>query len=182
MPERYVDLVRAAVEAVPSQYYRVPTIYYPDGIVRERVFCYELYHQIRRLPNIEEQVVLHGELDKRGHRDFQDGHRRIPDLLFHRPGAHDDNTLVVEVKGCLPREVGDLEKDFNTLDSFITQYQYKAGAFVLYNHTEDALVAHSGETIRSCARRESARRIYLIASPGHGDPCTMTRLDQLFDA
>ena len=47
MVEEYIQLIKAALERVEPGYYRLATTYEPSGIIRERAFCYELYHQIR---------------------------------------------------------------------------------------------------------------------------------------
>ena len=67
---RSLDLVRAGAENVKADYFRLTTTYDTSGIVRERVFCYELYHQMRLLMGEEVSLFLHGEIDKHGHRDF----------------------------------------------------------------------------------------------------------------
>jgi len=65
----YVDLIITAFDRVSQDYYKINTTSSADGIVRERVFCYELYHQIRCLQNKRglTDFNIHGEIDKRGH-------------------------------------------------------------------------------------------------------------------
>ena len=63
---------------------------------QERVYCYELYHQLRcRWPKGAD-CVLGGEVKKGGHPYLGSGQRK-PDFLVHAPGE-DRNYVVVEVK------------------------------------------------------------------------------------
>ena len=42
-----LDIIYKSAEQVTQNYFKLTTTYEPSGIVRERVFCYELYHQLR---------------------------------------------------------------------------------------------------------------------------------------
>jgi len=124
-----------ALALVKQEYFLIKTTYNEVGIVRERVFCYELYHQLRKQLGDELGVVLHGEIDKRGHPDYpkslQYNSQRNPDLIIHKPGRHDYNSLVCEVKGLI-KPTG-ICKDFETLLDFVTFRDYRKGVFLLYN-------------------------------------------------
>lgn len=136
--ESCINLIEQALNNMTDNYFRLTTTYEPTGIVRERVFCYELYHQIRlRQPN-NHNLSLNGEIDKRGHVDFDIEDRKNPDFVFHIPGEHHGNTLICEVKGILDRSRG-IVKDFETISLFISKYGYLAGVFVLYNHSLEEL-------------------------------------------
>ena len=70
----------------------------------ERVYAYELYHQLRlQLGNVL-PYTLHGELDKRWQEVMRTrGLGDIPDLVFHDPGKwgrpqHEYNLVIIEVK------------------------------------------------------------------------------------
>jgi hypothetical protein len=45
----FMELVKSALRKVEPDFFKVKTTYNTEGIVRERVFCYELYHQMRLL-------------------------------------------------------------------------------------------------------------------------------------
>jgi hypothetical protein len=68
-------------------------------LLRERVYCYELYHQLRCIlrDDIDTGLVLTGEPDKQGNPSFPDIHP-IPDFVLHEPGSHKRNRAVVEVE------------------------------------------------------------------------------------
>jgi hypothetical protein len=133
---KYVDIIKSALEEVPNGYYKLRTTYAPKGIVRERVFCYELYHRIRQQLG-EVPILIHGEIDKRGHQRFEREDQRNPDFVFHIPGKMEENTVVVEVKGNLDTSNyrQKVAKDFVTLINFINKYHYKIGIFISYNYS-----------------------------------------------
>lgn len=135
--KEYLDLIKEGLDNVDDSYFRLQTTYDENGIVRERVFCYELYHQIRCLQQSNvctTQLTLNGEIDKRGHVDFDRSDRKNPDFNFHVPGTMGHNTFVIEVKGTIHESnVEGCKKDFNTLVRFIDKYQYKYGIFIAYN-------------------------------------------------
>jgi hypothetical protein len=107
----YLELIKLALGHIDAGYFKLATTYESSGIVRERVFCYELYHQIRRNMDRHHGLSLNGDIDKRGHVDFKREHRKNPDFVFHIPGEHAGNTLVVEVKGRLDCGVDELADD-----------------------------------------------------------------------
>ena len=42
MVESFIQLIRDALENVGDEYYKLTTTYRTLGVVRERIFCYEL--------------------------------------------------------------------------------------------------------------------------------------------
>lgn len=133
MREEVLTWFSTALSRVGEPYFNLETIYNPAGIIRERVFCYELYHQLRSLqgnhPALSE-LTLNAEVDKRGHPVFI-RFPKNPDFVFHKPGQMERNTSVVEVKGKL--ESAKVRKDFCTLLTFIGRFEYRFGIFILYN-------------------------------------------------
>ncbi|MBV9790341.1 MAG: hypothetical protein JOZ51_19275 [Chloroflexi bacterium] len=186
MPREYVDLIASSLEKVCPQYYRLITTYDRNGIVRERLFCYELYHQIRLKMQRGEELTLHAEIDKRGHQDFQEEHRKNPDFVFHVQGTHDFNTLVIEVKGTLKydeaeerrryratqipegrinrprREPSTAINDLKTILVFINNYGYRAGIFILYNHSFAELYDVVGYRLEELSVLEGADSVYIL--------------------
>jgi hypothetical protein len=136
-----LEMIQASIKNVNMKYFKLETTYELSGIVRERVFCYELYHQIRKYQVINNdninKVSLNGEIDKRGHLKFKERDRKNPDFVFHIPGETKGNTSVIEVKGKLVKK--EIIKDFNTLTLFVKKYNYKFGIFILYNHSIEEL-------------------------------------------
>jgi hypothetical protein len=114
-------------------------------------------------------LTLNGEIDKRGHIDFAPKDQKNPDFVFHIPGTHEGNTLVIEVKGKL--EPDDIEKDFNTITTFIEEYEYTAGVFVLYNHSIERLKQRAGQVLRKYNSRPSASSVHILAIEHPGMDC-----------
>jgi hypothetical protein len=82
-------LIEATTAAIGDPYFQLPVAQLADAVYRERVYCYELYHQLRSIWNGFD-FSLGGEVDKAGHPHFRDGHyaHAKPDFLVHRPGGH----------------------------------------------------------------------------------------------
>jgi hypothetical protein len=158
----YVDLVKHALTRIAPHYFRLPTTYMRTGIVRERLFCYELYHQIRSSMLPHHELSLHGEIDKRGHADFAEEDRVNPDFVFHVAGTHFRNTLVIEVKGTDRYREGIL-KDFKTILNFINIYGYRAGIFILYNHSFAELEKSVGDKLGPLKSDPSAKSVYILS-------------------
>lgn len=163
-----IDLVKAALQNVESGYFNLATTYEPSGIVRERVFCYEFYHQVRLLMTDDFPISLNGEIDKRGHPDFKTKDRKNPDFVFHIPGKHEGNTIVIEVKGRLDYPEREILGDFKTLLTFVKNYNYQSGIFILYNNSYAKLLETHGEALRRLRSIPRAESIYIVSidSPG----------------
>lgn len=83
-----------ATQAIEPSYFLLPIAGRDRPIKRERVYCYELFHQLR-LALHDSHLTLTGEPDKRGHPDFPPIN---PDFILHIPGVHEENTAAVEVE------------------------------------------------------------------------------------
>lgn len=104
--------LKTATRQISTNYFLLPVAGKESPIKRERVYCYELYHQLRIALN-GSGLVLTAEPDKRGNPDFLSGKQPNPDFIFHTPGCHEDNTAVVEVECRLGQK--HLTKDLKTL-------------------------------------------------------------------
>lgn len=171
-----VDLIKTALSQVELDYFKLETNYEPPGIVRERVFCYEFYHQIRKIMT-DSDLKLNSEIDKRGHPDFAPGGWKNPDFVIHTPGTHENNTFIIEVKGKLePKKIGE---DIKKIITFIEEYQYKAGVFVLYNHSLESLKQSAGQLLRNYNSRPSANSVHILAIENPGMDCEELLLSEL---
>jgi len=107
--------ILAASSQIAPHYFALPVADLPEPLLRERVYCYELYHQLRLILPEDGRVVLTGEVDKARNPSFRE-RRCIPDLIFHEPGNHNQNQTVVEVECRVDRIP--LRKDFRTFALF----------------------------------------------------------------
>ena len=150
--ESFVEMIKGSLDNVGDEYYKITTTYESSGIVRERVFCYELYHQMRLVQSARglTDVHIHGEIDKRGHVVFGNHARKNPDFVFHVPGTMEGNAIVVEVKG---KFAGNYQrgicKDIETLSKFTeNKHYYKLGVLIIYNYTIDEFWEKTGEFLK----------------------------------
>ena len=125
------NIFREATANISREYFLLPVVWSPD-IYRERVYCYELYHQLRRRWPDDCRYRLNGEIDKRGHPYFrEDDWAPKPDLLVHVPGSH-DNYAVIEVKTANNLRNQEVLKDIDTLARFTQDVGYVRGIHLVF--------------------------------------------------
>ncbi len=126
--EQFTQILLNATAAVPGEFFVLP-VHRGEAVLRERVYCYELYHQMRcRWPD-DCVYRLNGEVDKRSHPYFDGIGEPKPDLLVHRPGTG-ENYAVIEVKTCHV-ENRDIDKDLVTLTTF-RGLGYQRAVYLIY--------------------------------------------------
>jgi len=113
-----VEALRAATANISDNYFLLPIAGMEYPLKRERVYCYELYHQLR-LVLAQSDLVLTGEPDKKRHPAFDGERHPNPDLILHVPGSHKHNSSVVEVE-CEPK-LHHLKKDLGNLKQMQTK-------------------------------------------------------------
>ncbi len=125
-------------------YFQLPIAGENHPRYRERVYCYELYHQLRLLLQSEPALAdyaLSGEIDKQRHPIVR---HSSPDLVCHIPG-YMANLAVVEVKPVTASMSG-ARKDLRTLDYFVCPaVGYHVGVWLVYGD--------SGKKIRTLQER-----------------------------
>jgi len=135
MIERVLKLLSDATARISLHYFQLPVAGKEDPVYRERVYCYELYHQLRTSLEGERALagyMLSGEIDKGGHPIIR---RCAPDFVFHVPGGM-DNLVVVEVKPVNASPEG-IQKDVKTLRDFISEpIGYKFAVELVYGDDE----------------------------------------------
>lgn len=131
--EQLTDILGAATANIAIHYFQLP-IHNSQSIYRERVYCYELYHQIRGLWPKGCALSLNGEVDKRAHPDFPGHHAPKPDFLIHEPGSM-QNHAVLEVKAATASVRG-IKKDLRTLAKF-RGYGYERAILLVYGAPAD---------------------------------------------
>lgn len=126
------DLLASATAGIEPGYFRL-SIFGGNPVYRERVYCYELYHQMRlRWPKAC-PFVLNGEVDKAAHPKLTElgaaGYK--PDLLVHTPGDMAGNHAILEVKS-LPAARRGYAKDLRTLNVFRNTVGYTRAIYLIY--------------------------------------------------
>lgn len=132
MTERFLALLIEATAFIPDNYFHLPVAGKEKSNYRERVYCYEIYHQLRKLldrdPDFAE-YTLSGEIDKQGHPLIR---KCAPDFVLHVPGEMHRNLAVLEVKPVNAALRG-IDKDSKTLEYFLSPpIGYKLGVQLIY--------------------------------------------------
>jgi hypothetical protein len=140
----FAETLAGAAERIAGLYFQLP-VANADSVYRERVYCYELYHQLR-CGWEDFPFSLGGEIDKRGNPHFENSPyaESKPDLLVHEPGDMDRNLACVEVKPCC-RPAHEFRDDLKKITWFCQHARYYRGVFLVYGSEtgempEDALL------------------------------------------
>lgn len=128
------SLLQGATSAIEHAYFHIAL----DGgspVYRERVYCYELYHQLRKAWPEGTDLRLNGELDKSAHPILKHlgAAYAKPDLLVHTPGYMGGNNTIIEVKSSGATKKG-IKKDLKTLALFRTAVGYERAIYLLYGY------------------------------------------------
>jgi hypothetical protein len=149
--ETFRNLLTAATQLVDAEYFLLPVADQNGGepIIqyRERVYSYELYHQLRvKWPHWD--YSLGGEVDKRKHPVIhgQGLDNAKPDLLIHVPGTMHRNLVVVEIKALSPnpsnRERALIHDDLKKLRAFCDRAAYEAGFLLVFGEDVNRIIGH----------------------------------------
>jgi hypothetical protein len=121
----------------------------------ERVFCYELYHQMRiQLDNYIKDggtispLYLQAELKKEHIGDLAAKNlglevldkEYIPDFLLHCPDSTEHQELIIEVKTDPKLTPSKIKEDLLKIQEFITRYKYQKGIFLTVNTEADKML------------------------------------------
>ena len=131
------SLIKAA-EKVESHYFQLPIAERDEPIYRERVYCYELYHQLRCILGNSFPYKLNGEVDKSGHPIIRNAKK--PDFIIHKPGDMKYNLAVIEVKPVTVRDrLDELREDLETLKWFLNKAEYFRAVMLIYGNINGIL-------------------------------------------
>jgi len=120
----FLEQLKNATAKIDSQFFKLSRAgYCEEQIFRERVYCYELYHQLRYTIDDNFPYQLNGEVDKRGH-SFIKGEFK-PDFIVHIPGDMKNNLAVIEVKPTNAEKVK-IKEDIDKFKVFLEADYYKA--------------------------------------------------------
>lgn len=138
--DAFRNLLTRSAAYVDADYFQLPVAELETRTYRERVYSYELYHQLRcRWTDPLVGYTLGGEVDKRGHPLIRGNvlDNIKPDLIVHVPGDMSRNLAVVEIKAHLP-ERADIRRDVEKLAAFCdpSRGRYACGFFLVYGTPE----------------------------------------------
>ena len=115
------ELIVTSMIQVDEKYFNFKIANKKDLIHRERVYCYELYHQMRNLQNEMKfnNYSINAEPDKSNHPILKEFCGSInPDFIVHNPGymSHQNNLAVIEVKASSGNLTIGIKKDLQTIN------------------------------------------------------------------
>jgi len=140
----FMDCFMIAGERINHHYFQLPVAGSEEPIYRERVYCYELYHQLRCVLGDGFPYKLNGEVDKNGHRIIRPelGPKK-PDFVVHDPGNMNQNLVVIEVKPITVKDnIRELRDDINTLIGFLNKAKYYRAIMLVYGNEKNELPAN----------------------------------------
>jgi hypothetical protein len=155
-----------ATSAIEPGYFRL-NVDGGDSIYRERVYCYELYHQMRSRWPASCPFFLNGEIDKAAHPILIElgAFGAKPDLLVHQPGYMIGNHAIIEVKCASTRGAG-IKKDLDTLTLFINKVRYQRAIYLIYgDECRDGLITRIRRTAKAIEDLAPVE-LWIHASPG----------------
>lgn len=171
--QRFMEGLAEAGRKMDPHYFQLPVADKEEGkkIFRERVYCYELYHQLRTVLGDSFPYKLYGEVDKAGH-EFIPGAKK-PDFIVHDPGDMRKNLVVIEVKPItVKRDIKELKNDLETLQIFLEKGEYYRAIMLIYS---DGLQNLPKTILSEIARfsRMSENRIFLVWHGGWSQKPTL---------
>lgn len=145
--EELTSIIEGATADLDDIYFLLP-IYDDEPIPRERVYCYEFYHQMRSRWPAHCPYWLNGEVDKMGHKTMVPLVGGVkPDFLVHIPGYMEGNHAVIEVKPHNTKNDG-LAKDLATLSNFVGA-GYDRAIYLIYGNDADRVIERVAAAIKS---------------------------------
>ncbi len=156
----FLSCLMKACERVDDSYIEF-NIAGSDWKYKERVYCYELYHQLRCILGESFPYKLNGEVDKVGHTIVSG--KKKPDFIVHVPGEMDKNLVVVEVKlaTAIKDKFKKLREDLEKLEKFLNKANYKNAIMLIYGECDDNLLQRIKDEFRNI-KIEEEKQMLLI--------------------
>ena len=155
--KQFLGYLIKAIKNMDGHYFQLPIAGNEEPIYRERVYCYELYHQLRCILVDRLPYKLNGEVDKAGHSIIRTAKK--PDFIVHLPGDMEYNLVVIEVKPVTVNDrIDDLIKDFKTLKWFLGEAKYYRAIMLIYGMKNNDLP----EKIKDEIEKIDDKRIIII--------------------
>lgn len=166
--EELDTILSEAAGAIHPSYFQI-AIDGGEPVYRERVYCYELYHQMRlRWPD-DTPFWLNGELDKAAHPIIRQlgGDRAKPDFLIHTPGDMRGNHAIMEVKQAGTRD-GAILEDLEKLCLFVDRVGYQRAIYLFYGYEADERIA--GRVVELFSGLDNPQRLEIWGHSLPGQP------------
>lgn len=118
--------MKKAGKRIDRHYFKLDIAGSEELIYRERVYCYELYHQLCCILEDNFPYKLDGEVDKSIHPIIESelGAKK-PDFIVHVPGKMNRNLAVIEVKSVTIKDkIDKLRNNLEILKKFLDKAKY----------------------------------------------------------
>lgn len=167
MYDELTDILMAATAHIGPEYFRLP-VHGGGPVYRERVYCYELYHQMRLRWPAEGPFRLNGEVDKSAHPILSQlgASYAKPDLLVHGPGDMGLNYAIIEAKSLMARPAG-IRKDLKTLLLFRTSVGYERAIYLIYGGEDLDYVCGAIKRIAKAMQNLPSIEVWAHQQVGH---------------
>lgn len=142
------EIIAESTKNIKKEYFLI-TNAFSRVVYRERVYCYELYHQMRLQLQDKFDVLINGELDKVGYNTLRENGVKYykPDFLIHRPGDGHLNESIIEVKNSFAQS-REIKKDLTKMAVFIELLNYKKGIYLIYGENSRATAKRIDKAIK----------------------------------
>ena len=159
----FSEILEKATKRVSPPFFLLP-ISGGLSVQRERVYCYELYHQLRIIWTSSD-YFLNGELDKGGHPKLKTTLGALkPDFLVHQPGSMDHNYAVMEVKPATP-SIKAIRKDLKSISQLMRYANYERGLYLIYGSVSSALASRIADVAKADIPKAKIE-LWFHTSPG----------------
>jgi len=150
----FLESLKEAVRRIDRHYFQLDVADSKNPIYRERVYCYELYHQLRCILGNSFQYKLDGEIDKRAHPIIEpELGAKKPDFIVHMPGEMDRNLVIMEVKSVNVKDkINKLRKDLKTLKGFLDKAGYYRAIMLIYGNGKQGLPQEIRDEIKNFSK------------------------------
>ena len=164
---KFMECLKKACAKIDKHYFQLSVAGRKKPVFRERVYCYELYHQLRNALGDDFPYKLYGEVDKSGHPVIR-GEKK-PDFIVHEPGKMNRNLVVIEVKPITVKDyIGRLVEDLKTLQSFIDEAKYYRAIMLVYGDGKQELPKRIISSVKRFSKRCKGR-ILMVWHRGPGE-------------
>lgn len=168
-----LDVLISSLREIGDEYIHFQVAGNEEPIQRERIFCGELYHQMRGLGehlgymiNIEPNKKRHPIIERQcGSVD--------PDIVVHRPGymGPEDNLAVIEIKASAGDLTDGIEKDLNTINCMTTiNNGYHGGVVIVFGPLTDSKKENLIKRIGRLKSLKMARFVLILLSEAKSMP------------
>jgi len=172
--KQFVECLKKTGRRIDGHYFQLDVAGSEESIYRERVYCYELYHQIRCVIGDSFPYKLDGEVDKGGHPIIQpELGRKKPDFIVHVPRKMNRNLVVIEVKPVTVKSTMDkLREDLKTLKGFLNKAKYYRAIMLIYGDGKSDLPNEIPDEVKKF--REG--RVLLVWHQGPGEEPVIAKI------